>query len=74
MSPTAQKQQTARARLLVQMERLFADDAGLGVLVTYNGRPDLTEETKEVQMAWARAHLRFRFRTLEPSTCIVHRV
>ncbi|WP_138896640.1 hypothetical protein [Streptomyces chryseus] len=55
MSPTAQKQQTARARLLAEMERLFADDAGLGVLVTYNGRPDLTEETKEVQMAWARA-------------------
>ncbi|MFI1734971.1 hypothetical protein ACH40E_38310 [Streptomyces acidicola] len=55
MSPTLQTQQTARARLLTEMERLFADDAGLGVLVPYNGRPDLTEEAKEVQMAWARA-------------------
>ncbi|MBT2469361.1 hypothetical protein J7E97_16120 [Streptomyces sp. ISL-66] len=37
------------------MERLFADDSGLGALVPYNGRPDMTEEAKEVQMAWARA-------------------
>ncbi|MEU0074089.1 hypothetical protein ABZ027_31810 [Streptomyces sp. NPDC006332] len=55
MLPTAQKQQTARARLLAEMERLLADDAGLGVLVPYNGRPDMTEEAKDVQMAWARA-------------------
>ncbi|MFD8025436.1 hypothetical protein ACFV6G_34120 [Streptomyces lavendulae] len=55
MLPTLQTQQTARARLLAEMERLFADDAGLGALVAYNGRPDMTEEAKEVQMAWARA-------------------
>jgi hypothetical protein len=54
VSPTLQ-QQTARARLLAEMERLFADDAGLGVLVPYNGRPDMTEEAKQVQLAWARA-------------------
>jgi len=55
LSPTLQTQQTARARLLTEMERLFADDAGLGVLVPYNGRPDLSEETKQVQMAWVQA-------------------
>lgn len=55
MSPIVQTQQTARARLLAELERLFAADAGLGALVTYNGRPDLTDETKEVQMASARA-------------------
>ncbi|MFJ2833592.1 hypothetical protein ACIPC1_39645 [Streptomyces sp. NPDC087263] len=55
MSPTLQAQQTARARLLSELERLFADDAGLGVLVPYNGRPDMTHEAKEVQRAWARA-------------------
>lgn len=54
VSATLQRQ-TARARLLTEMERLFADDAGLGVLVTYNGRPDITEEAKQVQLAWARA-------------------
>ncbi|MFF0142651.1 hypothetical protein ACFYRN_40240 [Streptomyces sp. NPDC005227] len=56
MSPTTvQTRQTARARLLAEMERLFAADAGLGSLVPYNGRPDMSEEAKEVQMAWARA-------------------
>lgn len=55
MSTTVQTRQTARARLLAEMERLFADDAGLGSLVPYNGRPDMSEEAKEVQMAWARA-------------------
>ncbi|MCG0065996.1 hypothetical protein L0F81_22310 [Streptomyces tricolor] len=54
MTATTQ-QQTARDRLLAEMERLFADDAGLGALVPYNGRPDMTEEAKEIQMAWARA-------------------
>jgi hypothetical protein len=53
--PTAQRQQTARARLLAEMERLFTNDAGLGSLVPYNGRPDMSEEAKAVQMAWARA-------------------
>lgn len=55
MSTTVQTRQTARARLLTEMERLFANDAGLGALVPYNGRPDMTEKEKEVQMAWARA-------------------
>ncbi|WP_431776297.1 hypothetical protein [Streptomyces cucumeris] len=53
--PTIQKQQTARARLLAEMERLFADDAGLGALVKYNGRPDLSDLAKELQTARARA-------------------
>ncbi|MGW2416911.1 hypothetical protein ACWCV5_32755 [Streptomyces tubercidicus] len=51
----ATKTQTARARLLAEMQRLFAADAGLGVLAAYNGRADLTEEAKDLQMAWARA-------------------
>lgn len=55
MSPTLQAEQSARARLLAELERLFADDAGLGVLVPYNGRPDMTQGAKDVQMAWARA-------------------
>ncbi|WP_017238185.1 hypothetical protein [Streptomyces sp. SS] len=54
MSLTLQRQ-TARARLLAEMERLFANDAGLGALVSYNGRPDMSAEAKELQMAWARA-------------------
>ncbi|WP_331731416.1 hypothetical protein [Kitasatospora sp. NBC_01300] len=46
---------SARKRLLAEMGRLFADDAGLGVLVKYNGRPDLTRQDKEMQRAWSRA-------------------
>ncbi|WP_030273011.1 hypothetical protein [Streptomyces sp. NRRL B-24484] len=46
---------STRTRLLAEMERLFADDAGLGVLVKYNGRPDLTQQAKDLQRAWARA-------------------
>ncbi|MEU5143708.1 hypothetical protein [Streptomyces sp. NPDC021139] len=56
MSPTTvQRQQTARARLLTEMERLFTDDAGLGSLIAYSRRPDMSEEAKALQMAWARA-------------------
>ncbi|MFF3726844.1 hypothetical protein ACFYYM_31260 [Streptomyces erythrochromogenes] len=55
MLSTVQTRQTARARLLAEMERLFDADAGLGALVDYNGRPDMTEQAKEVQAAWARA-------------------
>ncbi|MFF0430303.1 hypothetical protein ACFYUJ_38825 [Streptomyces sp. NPDC004520] len=55
MTTTVQRQQTARTRLLAEMERLFADDAGLGSLVRYNGRPDMSEKAKAMQMAWARA-------------------
>ena len=44
---------TTRGRLLAQMQRLFADDRGLGVLVDYNGRPDMTEQDKALQRAWA---------------------
>ncbi|MEV5348918.1 hypothetical protein [Streptomyces achromogenes] len=55
MPPTLQTQQSARARLLAEMERLFTDDAGLGALVPYKSRPDMTEQDKAVQMAWARA-------------------
>ncbi|MFC9431522.1 hypothetical protein [Streptomyces sp. NPDC056987] len=51
--PSTQTQQTARARLLTQMGRLFADDSGLGALVPYNGRPDLPEDAKDLQTAWA---------------------
>jgi hypothetical protein len=50
---TVLKAQTSRARLRAQMERLFADDRGLGVLVAYNGRPDMTEQAKRMQDAWA---------------------
>ncbi|MFE7808516.1 hypothetical protein ACFU51_28365 [Streptomyces sp. NPDC057430] len=50
-----QTKQTARARLRTEMERLFADDAGMGVLVKYNGRPDLSDQAKETQTAWSRA-------------------
>ncbi|WP_202239972.1 hypothetical protein [Actinacidiphila reveromycinica] len=46
---------SARARLIAEMERLFAVDAGLGSLLGYNGRPDMTQEAKQVQRAWARA-------------------
>ncbi|MFC9652716.1 MULTISPECIES: hypothetical protein [unclassified Streptomyces] len=52
MSPTLQTQQTARDRLLAEMERLFADEAGLGALVPYSGRPGMTEEAKVLQQAW----------------------
>ncbi|MFI5987296.1 hypothetical protein ACIBEA_41305 [Streptomyces sp. NPDC051555] len=55
MLPTAQTRQTARARLLAEMECLFADDAGLGSLVTYNGRPGMSKEAREAQVAWAHA-------------------
>ncbi|MGW3491515.1 hypothetical protein [Streptomyces sp. NPDC001054] len=56
MSPTTvQTRQTARARLFAELERLFADDAGLGSLVEYNGRPDMSQEAKDTQTAWARA-------------------
>ncbi|MFD8621702.1 hypothetical protein [Streptomyces sp. NPDC059513] len=55
MSTTVQTRQTARARLLTELERLFADDAGLGSLVPHKGRPDMTEEAKTLQTAWARA-------------------
>ncbi|GLX41391.1 hypothetical protein Sros01_74640 [Streptomyces roseochromogenus] len=55
MLPTIHKPQTARARLRTEMERLFASDSGLGVLVPYNGRPDMTEEAAVLQTAWADA-------------------
>ncbi len=45
--------QSTRKRLLAEMGRLFADDAGLGILVKYNGRPDLTQQAKDLQTAWA---------------------
>ncbi|HWU11561.1 MAG TPA: hypothetical protein VN520_35290 [Streptomyces sp.] len=44
-----------RGRLLQQMDRLFANDRGLGVLVEYNGRPDMSERDKDLQLAWADA-------------------
>ncbi|MFJ5122305.1 hypothetical protein [Kitasatospora sp. NPDC088548] len=46
---------STRKRLLAEMGRLFADDAGLGALAKYNGRPDLTEQAKTMQSAWSRA-------------------
>jgi len=52
---TATRRPTARERLFAEMERLFADDAGLGALVPYNGRPDMSGQAKAVQTAWARA-------------------
>jgi hypothetical protein len=51
----APKAMSARARLRDQMARLFADDRGLGVLAEYNGRPDMSEQAKRIQMAWADA-------------------
>jgi hypothetical protein len=52
---TTTTKQSDRARLHAQMERLFAADSGLGALVTYNGRPDLSDQAKDIQTAWARA-------------------
>jgi hypothetical protein len=51
--PTSTATATTRGRLLAQMQRLFADDRGLGVLVEYNGRPDMTDQDKALQTAWA---------------------
>jgi len=52
---TATRRPTARERLFAEMEKLFAEDAGLGALVPYNGRPDMTGQAKDIQTAWARA-------------------
>jgi hypothetical protein len=46
---------STRPRLLAAMDRLFADDAGLGVLAKYRGRPDLSPQAKKLQTAWVRA-------------------
>ncbi|MGW0335494.1 hypothetical protein ACWD0J_27090 [Streptomyces sp. NPDC003011] len=51
--PTSTTAQTTRGRLLAQMQRLFADDRGMGVLVDYNGRPDMSDQDKTLQRAWA---------------------
>ncbi|MET9777643.1 hypothetical protein ABZ023_25860 [Streptomyces sp. NPDC006367] len=42
-----------RDRLLQQTDRLFADDRGLGVLVEYHGRPDMSKRDEDLQLAWA---------------------
>jgi hypothetical protein len=57
MLATTSHRPGTRDRLLQQMERLFADDRGLGVLVEYNGRPDMSQRDKDLQMAWADALL-----------------
>ncbi|MEV6456541.1 MULTISPECIES: hypothetical protein [Streptomyces] len=55
MVPTTTRTQTARDRLHAELERLFADDAGLNVLVASQRGPDLSREAKDTQIAWARA-------------------
>ncbi|MEU1824252.1 hypothetical protein ABZ502_17715 [Streptomyces abikoensis] len=45
----------ARKRLYAQMATLFSKDGGMGGLVEYNGRPDMTETDKTLQTQWARA-------------------
>ncbi|MFJ2628989.1 hypothetical protein ACIO6T_37945 [Streptomyces sp. NPDC087532] len=55
MLATTSHRPGTRDRLLQQMDRLFADDRGLGVIVEYNGRPDMSERDKDLQMAWADA-------------------
>ncbi|WP_424892346.1 hypothetical protein [Streptomyces sp. XH2] len=47
--------QPARSLLLRKMKDLFDDDRGLGVLVEYNGRPDMTDQEKTMQRAWVDA-------------------
>lgn len=31
------------------MEKVFAQDQGLGVLAQYNGRPDMSQQDKDLQ-------------------------
>ncbi|MFF4531521.1 hypothetical protein ACFY1P_19910 [Streptomyces sp. NPDC001407] len=55
VSPAALTSQSARSLLLRKMKTLFDDDRGLGVLVEYNGRPDMTDHEKTMQRAWTDA-------------------
>lgn len=55
MLATTTQQPGTRDKVLQQMDRLFADDRGLGVLVEFNGRPDMSEQDRDRQMAWADA-------------------
>ncbi|MGI5341866.1 hypothetical protein ACQEVS_32910 [Streptomyces sp. CA-181903] len=53
--PATTQQVSARRRLLQQVKTLLDSDRGLGALVEFNGRPDLGDTEKAVQMAWSRA-------------------
>jgi hypothetical protein len=55
MTVSRTKPQGSSAGLLATMSRIFAGDGGLGELVEYNGRPDMADRDKALQLGWADA-------------------